>query len=216
MASVLSRVHLARPGPGRYVPSPRRDQAPHPGRCRGGRFLFRALRKRAPAVVLGLHNTTFLPGLTHCVLRLLPAHPGRPLPGAPVSFLQWLDVLVTKLAGRTVTVAISAIVAWSALNNLAHPIDTNPVLRQAWRGLVRTRSVRVGPQKLPLSEVFVLSVFPDFGATTASCLALTSSCCVQGRVGSLASSPHPVFGRLVCGPFATSGRSRTFRRSCDS
>ena len=86
----------------------------------------------------------------------------RPLPVAPDSFLQWLDVLVTKLAGRTVTVAISAIVAWSALNNLAHPIDTNPVLRQAWRGLVRTRSVRVGPQKLPLSEVFVLSVFQDF------------------------------------------------------
>ena len=58
--------------------------------------------------------------------------------------------------------AISAIVAWSALKNLAHPIDTNPVLRQAWRGLVRTRSVRVGPQKLPLTEVFVLSVFQDF------------------------------------------------------
>ena len=86
----------------------------------------------------------------------------RPLPGAPDSFLRWLDVLVTKLAGRTVTVAISATVAWSALNNLAHPIDTNPVLRQAWRGLVRTRSVRVGPQKLPLSGVFVLSVFQDF------------------------------------------------------
>ena len=86
----------------------------------------------------------------------------RPLPVEPDTFLRWLDVLVTKLAGRTVTVAISAIVAWSALNNLPHPIDTNPVLRLAWRGLTRTRSVRVGPQKLPLTEIFVLSVFQDF------------------------------------------------------
>ena len=140
----------------------------------------------------------------------------RPLPVAPDSFLQWLDVLVTKLAGRTVTVAISAIVAWSALNNLAHPIDTNPVLRQAWRGLVRTRSVRVGPQSSRSRKCSSSPCSKTFGATTTSCLALTSSCCVRWRVCSRASSPGPEFGKLVCGPFATSGRSQTFRRSCDS
>ena len=86
----------------------------------------------------------------------------QPLPVEPDPFLQWLDLLVTKLAGRTVTVAISAVVAWCALNNLPHPIEAHPVLRQAWKGLARTRSVRVGPQKLPLTEVLVLSVFQDF------------------------------------------------------
>jgi len=86
----------------------------------------------------------------------------RPLPVDPEVFILWLERLVTKLAGRTVTVAISAIVAWCALNNLHNPIEANPMLRLAWRGLVRTRSVRVGPQKLPLSETFVLAVYRDF------------------------------------------------------
>ena len=85
-----------------------------------------------------------------------------PLPIDPDHFLRWLELLVTKLAGRTVTVAISAIVAWCALNNLPHPIEANPVLRRAWKGLVRTRSVRVTPQKLPLTELLVLAIFQDF------------------------------------------------------
>ena len=82
----------------------------------------------------------------------------RPLPVDPDHFLSWLELLITKLAGRTVTVAISAIVAWCALNNLPHPIEANPVLRRAWKGLVRTRSVRVTPQKLPLTELLDVSV----------------------------------------------------------
>ena len=86
----------------------------------------------------------------------------QPLPVDPDFFILWLERLVTKLAGRTVTVAISAIVAWCALNNLQNPIEAHPILRLAWRGLVRTRSVRVGPQKLPLSESFVLAVYRDF------------------------------------------------------
>ena len=52
--------------------------------------------------------------------------------------------------------------AWCALNNLPHPIEANPVLRRAWKGLVRTRSVRVTPQKLPLTELLVLAIFQDF------------------------------------------------------
>ena len=55
----------------------------------------------------------------------------KPLPVEPDCFLQWLELLITKLAGRTVTVAISAVVAWCALNNLPHPIEANPVLRRA-------------------------------------------------------------------------------------
>jgi hypothetical protein len=86
----------------------------------------------------------------------------QPLPVDPDFFIRWLELLITKLAGRTVTVAISAIVAWCALNNLEHPIQAHPMLRMAWRGLVRTRSVRVTPQKLPLTENFVLAVYRDF------------------------------------------------------
>ena len=86
----------------------------------------------------------------------------QPLPVDPDFFICWLERLVTKLAGRTVTVAVSAIVAWCALNNLAHPIKAHPILHLAWKALVRTRSVRVTPQKLPLSENFVLAVYRDF------------------------------------------------------
>ena len=52
----------------------------------------------------------------------------QPLPVDPDFFICWLERLVTKLAGRTVTVAVSAIVAWCALNNLAHPIKAHPIL----------------------------------------------------------------------------------------
>ena len=92
-----------------------------------------------------------------CALRGLP-----PLPVQPTLFLAWLDALFEKLSGRTITVAITAIVAWSALNDLPHPADRHPVLRRAWMGLVRTRSVRTRPQKLPISEAFVLAMFRDF------------------------------------------------------
>ena len=92
-----------------------------------------------------------------------------PLPVDPDVFMAWLDILVTKLAGRTVTIAISAVVAWSALNNQEHPLDANPVLRLAYKGLVRTRSIRVTPQKLPLSESFVLAVYRDFWRHYRSC-----------------------------------------------
>ena len=87
-------------------------------------------------------------------------------------------------------VAIPAVVAWSAPNN-PQPFDSDPVLRQTWKGLARTRSVRVGPQKLPLTEMLVLAASHDFVATSELGPARTLSCRLRWLTCIPASSPAP-------------------------
>jgi hypothetical protein len=48
---------------------------------------------------------------------------------------RWPHVLCSKFAGKTVNVAISSIVALSALNNLQNPVLLYPRLRMAWRAV---------------------------------------------------------------------------------
>jgi hypothetical protein len=75
---------------------------------------------------------------------------------------RWLHVLCSKFAGKTVNVAISSIVALSALNNLQNPMLLYPRLRMAWRAVRRTRFTRSIVQKFPLDAEHILAIWRFF------------------------------------------------------
>lgn len=77
-------------------------------------------------------------------------------------FMRWLHQLNQTLAGKSVNVAISAVVSWAALNNFENPIVANPALRMCWRAIRRTRFTRVRLQKFPLDAAFLVKCWRHF------------------------------------------------------
>jgi hypothetical protein len=100
----------------------------------------------------------------YCILfaRFCAMFDKPPLPVDADTAVKWLHTLNLTYAGKTVNVAISAIISWSALNNLANPVAVNPILRLAWRAVRKHRFVRVKLQKFPIDAKLLVNVWRYF------------------------------------------------------
>jgi hypothetical protein len=115
-------------------------------------------------VQAGFAQSTRVTYHRYCILfaRFCAMFDAPPLPVDAELAVKWMHTLNLTYAGKTVNVAISAIIGWSTINNLDNPVVLNPMLRLAWRAVRKHRFVRVKLQKFPIDAGLLVAVWRYF------------------------------------------------------